>query len=69
MWVRELYRDLPEAEVIKEWWGEHAPPDPVLKQVIDADGGGTTVQPQGDGYGIAGIRVHARTSVTENKFG
>jgi len=27
MWVRELYRDLPEVEVIKEWWGEHAPPD------------------------------------------
>ena len=29
MWVRELYRDLPEAEVIKEWWGEHAPTDMV----------------------------------------
>ena len=27
MWVRELYRDLPEAEVIKEWWVEHAPTD------------------------------------------
>lgn len=27
MWVRELYRDLPETEVIKEWWGEHAPAD------------------------------------------
>ena len=27
MWVRALYDDLPEAEVVKEWWGEHAPPD------------------------------------------
>ena len=27
MWVRELYRDLPEAEIIKEWWGEHVQPD------------------------------------------
>ena len=34
MWVRELYRDLPEAEVIKEWWGEHAPPDPVAVLVM-----------------------------------
>ena len=34
MWVRELYRDLPEVEVIKEWWGEHAPPDPVAVLVM-----------------------------------
>ena len=27
MWVREPYPDLEEAEVVKEWWGEHAPPD------------------------------------------
>ena len=27
MWVREIYRDLPEEEGLKEWWGEHAPPD------------------------------------------
>ena len=27
MWVRELYPDIPEAEVVKQWWGEHAPPD------------------------------------------
>ena len=40
----------------------------LLKQVIDADGGETTAQPQGDGYRIAGIRVHTSTSVTENKI-
>ena len=40
----------------------------LLQQVIDADGGETTAQPQGDGYRIAGIRVHTSTSVTENKF-
>ena len=39
----------------------------LLKQVIDADGGETTAQPQGDGYRIAGITVHTSTSVTENK--
>ena len=27
MWVREPYADIQEAEVVKEWWGEHAPPD------------------------------------------
>ena len=27
MWVRELYADIPEAEIVKECWGEHAPPD------------------------------------------
>ena len=27
MTVRGLYLDLPEAEVVREWWGEHAPPD------------------------------------------
>ena len=27
MWVREPYPDIEEAEVVKEWWGEHAPPD------------------------------------------
>ena len=27
MWVRELNADIPEAEIVKEWWGEHAPPD------------------------------------------
>ena len=40
----------------------------LLEQVIDADGGETTPQPQGDGYRIAGIRVHTSTSVTENKI-
>ena len=40
----------------------------LLKQVIDADGGETTAQPQGDGYRIAGIKVHTSTSVTENKI-
>ncbi len=40
----------------------------LLKQVIDADGGETTAQPQGDGYRIAGIRVHTSTAVTENKI-
>jgi hypothetical protein len=34
MWVREIYCDLPEVEVIKEWWGEHAPPDPVAVLVM-----------------------------------
>ena len=29
MWVLELYCDIPEAEVIKEWWGRHAPTDMV----------------------------------------
>ena len=27
MWVRELYADVPEHEVIRECWGEHAPAD------------------------------------------
>ena len=27
MTVRELYPDLPEEEVVRQWWGEHAPPD------------------------------------------
>ena len=27
MTVRALYPDLPEAEVVREWWGEHAPSD------------------------------------------
>ena len=27
MWIRELYADVPELEVIRECWGEHAPPD------------------------------------------
>ena len=40
----------------------------LLKQVIDADGGETTAQPQGDGYRITGIRVHTSTAVTENKI-
>ena len=40
----------------------------LLKQVIDADGGETTAQPQGDGYRIAGIRVHTSTAVTKNKI-
>ena len=40
----------------------------LLKQVIDADGGKTTAQLQGDGYRIAGIRVHTSTAVIENKI-
>ena len=40
----------------------------LLKQLIDADGGETTAQPQGEGYRIAGIRVHTSTAVTENKI-
>ena len=40
----------------------------LLKQVIDADGGETTAQPQGDGYRFACIRVHTSTAVTENKI-
>ena len=27
MWVREPYADIPEGEIVKECWGEHAPPD------------------------------------------
>ena len=27
MWIRELYADVPEQDVIRECWGEHAPPD------------------------------------------
>ena len=40
----------------------------LLKHVIDADGGETTAKPQGDGYRIAGIRVHTSTAVTESKI-
>ena len=34
---------------------------PLFKQVIDVEGGETTAQPQGDGYRIAGIKVHTST--------
>ena len=34
MWIRELYPDLPEQEVIKQWWGEHAPSEPVAVLVM-----------------------------------
>ena len=27
MTIREIYPDIPEAEVVAEMWGEHAPPD------------------------------------------
>ena len=27
MHVRNVYQDIPEAEVVAEMWGEHAPPD------------------------------------------
>ena len=27
MTVRELYPDLPEEEVVRQWWAEYAPPD------------------------------------------
>ena len=40
----------------------------VVEAVIDANGGKTIAQPQGDGYRIAGIRVHTSTAVTENKI-
>ena len=27
MHIRNVYQDIPEAEVVSEMWGEHAPPD------------------------------------------
>ena len=27
MHIRNVYQDIPEAEVVAEMWGEHAPPD------------------------------------------
>ena len=38
MWVRELYPDIPEVEVVKEWWGEHAPPDLEAMLVMEIRG-------------------------------
>ena len=35
MTVRELYHDLPEAEVVTAMWGEHAPPDVAAMLVME----------------------------------
>ena len=39
----------------------------LLKVLVDNNGGETVAVPEGDGYRIAGIRVHHSTAVTENK--
>ena len=39
----------------------------LLKALVDNNGGETVAVPEGDGYRIAGIRVHHSTAVTENK--
>ena len=40
----------------------------LLKALVDANGGETVAKPEGDGYRIAGIKVHTSTSITENKI-
>ena len=38
MTIREVYPDIPEAEVVAEMWGEHAPPDLAAMVVMDVGG-------------------------------
>ena len=38
MTIREIYPDIPEAEVIAAMWGEHAPPDLAAVLVMEVGG-------------------------------
>ena len=38
MTIREVYPDIPEAEVVTEMWGEHAPPDLTAMLVMEVGG-------------------------------
>ena len=38
MTIREIYPDIPEAEVVTEMWGEHAPPDLAAMVVMEVGG-------------------------------
>lgn len=38
MTIREVYPDIPEAEVVAEMWGEHAPPDLAAMVVMEVGG-------------------------------
>ena len=40
MHIRNVYQDIPEAEVVAEMWGEHAPPD-LEAMLVMAIGGRT----------------------------
>ena len=38
MTIRDVYPDIPEAEVVAEMWGEHAPPDLACMLVMEVGG-------------------------------